>query len=424
MATETALFPELRVAATERLYLRTHKWLKFVVDLRDAPHTFWMQIGEASSKIEHIAGVPLQPETAKRLHLMYIAKGALATAAIEGNTLTEKQVLDHLDGKLKLPPSQQYLTQEIDNILAGCNSIVREVIAEGNSQLTPVKILEYNDAVLRGLQLGEDVVPGRIRTHEVHVANYNGAPAQDCEYLLERLCSWLNNEIIPPNDEMALPYAIIRAILAHLYLAWIHPCGDGNGRTARMVEVQVLVDAGVPTPAAHLLSNHYNQTRSEYYRQLDRASRTGGDVIPFLCYAIDGLVDGLRAQLSHIRQQQWDVAWVNYVHESFRGSKGASDRRRALVLDLSDARRAVPRGEVATLTPRLALAYAKKTEKTLTRDLNALVRSYLVLLTEKGYVANREKILAFLPAHKAIVDEREIVTQQKEQVDDAKRTDQ
>jgi hypothetical protein len=75
-------------------------------------------------------------------------------------------------------------------------------------------------------------------------------------------------------------YAILKAMVAHLYLAWTHPFGDGNGRTARLIEFHILLSAGVPSPAAHLFSNHYNQTRAEYYRQLDRASKSGGH--PFL----------------------------------------------------------------------------------------------------------------------------------------------
>ncbi len=68
------------------------------------------------------------------------------------------------------------------------------------------------------------------------------------------------------------------ASLAHLYLAWIRPFGDGNGRTARLCEYLVLVTSGAPTSAAHLISNHCNKTRNEYYRQLQFASESGGDV--------------------------------------------------------------------------------------------------------------------------------------------------
>ncbi len=38
-------------------------------------------------------------------------------------------------------------------------------------------------------------------------------------------------------------------------MAWIHPFGDGNGRTARLLEFLILARCGmVPLPAAHLLS--------------------------------------------------------------------------------------------------------------------------------------------------------------------------
>ena len=86
----------------------------------------------------------------------------------------------------------------------------------------------------------------------------------------------------------------------------------------------VLLAGGVPTPAAHLLSNHYNQTRAEYYRQLDRASKSGGDILPFVEYATRGFVEGLREQLGMIRDQQWDVTWENYVHDIFREKNSTS----------------------------------------------------------------------------------------------------
>ncbi len=60
--------------------------------------------------------------------------------------------------------------------------------------------------------------------------------------------------------------AALSAILAHLYIAWIHPFGNGNGRLARLIEVQILSESGVvPLVATNLLSDHYNKTRSAYY---------------------------------------------------------------------------------------------------------------------------------------------------------------
>ncbi|MBI4725858.1 hypothetical protein HY768_01300 [candidate division TA06 bacterium] len=52
------------------------------------------------------------------MHLIYLAKGVAATTAIEGNSLSEEQVLQHMEGTLKLPPSKKYLAQEVDNIIS------------------------------------------------------------------------------------------------------------------------------------------------------------------------------------------------------------------------------------------------------------------------------------------------------------------
>ncbi len=366
--------------------------------MRPASPKLWMLLGECQSKCEHIAGVPLRPITAKQLHQLYLAKGVAATTAIEGNTLSEKQVLEHLKGKLELPASQNYLKQELDNITAACNSIRHQVQTKTLPSLSPKRIEELNRLVLEKLPVEEHVVPGQIRTYSVGVANYRGAPAEDCEYLLDSLCNWLNGPGFeaPPNQEIA--YAILKSVIAHLYLAWIHPFGDGNGRTARLMEFQILIASGVPAPAAHLLSNHYNQTRGEYYRQLDQASRSGGDVIPFIFYAVNGFAEGLRAQLQVIRDQQWDVVWRNYIHESFRDqtSPGA-ERQRRLALDLSQHAESVPFSKLTEVSPRIAKAYANKTDTTLRRDLEKLLKMELILKDKDGYLANKELILAFLP---------------------------
>ena len=47
-------------------------------------------------------------------------------------------------------------------------------------------IKEYNLLVLKKLPLEEGVIPGAVRDHSVVVGRYRGAPAEDCDYLLER----------------------------------------------------------------------------------------------------------------------------------------------------------------------------------------------------------------------------------------------
>lgn len=382
-----------------RTYQKTHPWLKFALDLTQLSHKTWILLGETVSKAEHIAGVPLDPEAARRLHSVYLAKGVLATTAIEGNTLTEEEVRERLEGRLELPPSRQYLGQEIDNIVTACNRIGEGVIRGESGPISPDEIHEYNRVVLNKLPLQEDVTPGGIRRHSVMVGRYRGAPPEDCEYLLAEFCAWLNGLAFP--DGLERPYSILAAIAAHLYFVWIHPFGDGNGRTARLIEFRYLLQARFPTPAAHLLSNFYNRTRTEYYRQLDRSSASGGQMGEFIAYATQGLVDQLKEQLQVIRDQQWNTTWRNYVYEQFGAGSTAHLRRRRLVLDLSGVTEDdgwVQVSKIPELTPKLAHAYADRTPKTLARDLNAVAQMNLVERKQRSVRANRRLILAFLPA--------------------------
>lgn len=393
---------------TKSKYQESHKWLTFSGDaLQAARPELWMTLGECQSKCEHLSKYPLRPDVAENIHRMYMAKGVLATTAIEGNTLSEAEVRKLLDGELELPPSREYLAQEVQNIVDECNSILAKASSGKEVPLTTDRIKEINKTVLAGLKLEEHVQPGVIRTYEIGVGVYKAAPPDECELLLDKMCQWLGDPKYfgKDSDPRSMVYGIIKAILAHLYLAWIHPFGDGNGRTARLIEFQILIAAKVPSPAAHLLSNHYYKTRSDYYKQLHLASASGGDVLPFVSYAVQGFLDGLREQIEEVKKQVIDVVWDKYVAEGFRDKTSpASLRRRALIEDLSSLIRptAVSFEQIPVISPRLSKLYSKRTQRTLIRDLHELYEMKLIQF-DKGLIRARKEIInAFLPSQAQI----------------------
>lgn len=380
-------------------YQKTHPWLTFRLKLQEAPPVFWAVLGECQSKCEHLAGVPLRPAVAQQMHYVYLAKGIWGTTAIEGNTLSEEEVHKHVQGKLEVPRSKEYLKQEIDNILQACNHMARLVRQGEQLPISPERIMEMNGLVLKGLELEAGVVPGKIRSYPVGVMNYRGAPAKDCVYLLDRLCTWLNSSHFdPPPGFGPRHMAILKAITAHLYIEWIHPFGDGNGRTGRLVEVQILLSEGIPTPAGHLLSNHYNQTRNQYLRELKAASESGGDTLPFITYALNGLLDGLKDQLAYVRQLHMEVAWINHVHEYFRGNKSSAvHRQKTILLELFSKAEPTPIPALNTVSPELAKVYAALHPRTMLRDILALERSGLLIRNGNAISANTGLIAQFLP---------------------------
>jgi Fic family protein len=384
-----------------RDYERTHPWIDFrATDVNDIRPRHWMLVGEARSKCEHLAGAPLKPDVAKQLYQVTLVKGALATTAIEGNTLTEDQARGILDGSYKAPPSRQYQEQEVRNLLEALQGLQSRIVSDESIDLTSASICDFNEQILKETQLRPGVVPGKIRTESVVVGHYRAAPAEDVEYLLDRLVEWLNGPTFV-NDDPEVQFALIlaKAVYAHLYLAWIHPFGDGNGRTARLVEFAILAGCGhVPVPAAHLLSNHYNLTRDRYYLELDLASKPGHSTLGFLSYAIEGFIDGIREAIAMVRTQQIQVAWVNYVHERFTSlpNTNASARQRSLVLAMPMGN-AVPRDDLEGLTPKIAKLYAGAGPRVLSRDLNRLGKLGLVYGWKGTYRARSEVVQAFLP---------------------------
>lgn len=387
-----------------REYEKTHPYISFKLRLDKPNVALWLLLGEAKSKSAHIARTLLHPDRSHELMQVFLTKGIQATTAIEGNTLSEDQVRKVIEHRAELPPSKQYLAQEIGNVIDAYNEVVDAVLDAPDAALTPDLFLRWNASILKDLEVEEGVRPGRFRNNSVVVGSYRAPPAEDVEFLMQRLCDWLNGEDFrapAQRPELRAALVVVKAVVAHLYLVWIHPFGDGNGRTARLLELQLLLAAGFPTPATQLLSNHYNQTRSEYYRQLNEAGRTG-DPLPFVTYALRGFVDGLAEQLELIFAWQREDRWEQYVYQQFGELRSDADRRRLrLVLEISRAARergeAVPRSEMRWLTPKLAMAYDKKTDKTLTRDLNAIRDLDLLVHQGRSYRPNESVLLGLLP---------------------------
>jgi hypothetical protein len=155
-----------------RGYEHSHPWISFTVDLRPAAVRVWSLLGQAVAGCRQIAETALPPLAAAEMYRLYLSRGARATTAIEGNTLSEAQVRARLDGQLELPLSQEYLGREVDNILDACERIWQEISGGHVPRLSPDLLADYNRRVLSGLEehLDEGVVAGEIQRHRVAVA--------------------------------------------------------------------------------------------------------------------------------------------------------------------------------------------------------------------------------------------------------------
>jgi hypothetical protein len=152
----------------------------------------------------------------------------------------------------------------------------------------------------------------------------------------------------------------------------------------------------LPFPAAQVLSNHYNETRAEYYRQLSIASKSGGDIIPFVVFALRGFVDQLRAQIDVVREEQLNLFWLNYAHQQL-GDSATGRRRRYLVEDLGNEKEGVSRGKLTDISVRVIKHYQGRGEKTVQRDVAEFEKRKLIRRQGDRYFANKALVLTYLP---------------------------
>ncbi|MCL2025304.1 MAG: Fic family protein [Leptospirales bacterium] len=357
-------------------------------------------LGQCYAYIKSILNTPINPNHYRQLLSVSLNKGALASTAIEGNTLTEEELILIQKGK-DIAPSRRYQQQEVENILSAFNVILSELLTgKSPAIISPELIQRFNEMVGRNIGEAFGGIPGRFREQNVVVGAYRPPSFEMVKGLVQKLCDWLIRHFHYMHNQN-FNEAVIEAIVAHVYIAWIHPFLDGNGRTARLLEFYILMRAGVPSIASHILSNHYNNTRTEYYRQLQYTTETG-NLNKFIEYALEGFRDGLESIIAVIHKDQTKSTWNNYVNDVIEKmqnegkNKNILRRIRQLAYNIP-ADRFYSLEEIMILNTKIAEEYRGFNQRTLLRDLNLLVEKELFKADKNKFRANYELLHTFLP---------------------------
>ena len=358
-------------------------------------------LGECDAYVRALRDIPLKPQYREKLLRVSLIKGAQATSAIEGNTLSEEEIQKIEEG-WRLPPSKEYLEIEVRNILEAFNALLKELVLDGNSKIISSGLIrDFHMMIAKNLGEHIDAIPGRFRDDNRVVGQYRAPDYRYVPQLIDKMCDWLQKEFHYIKGQNFYT-SVIEAIVAHVYLEWIHPFGDGNGRTGRLLEFYILLRAGLPSIVSHILSNFYNETRAEYYRQLNNASKKC-DLSSFIKYAVKGFRDGLKENLEIIQKNQFEIFWHNHIYESFAHlkytKKDAFKRKRELMLQFPVGKE-VSVEELQLLTPSIAQKYATVKRTTVLRDLKELQELNLLLKVGRKYMANTGVLRAMIPSRK------------------------
>ena len=391
--------------------MATHSFITFPPDLRALGRSEWLLLGEVAARIQHISTTPLAPDMCQSLRQQSLVKGIHSTTAIEGNAYSEDEVARILAGELHAPPSRQYQQRQVEN-MARAFAVIETDIA--NDSLLPFAVAQlhhWHELVMDGLggEGDEAIAVGAFRQHNVTVGRYLAPNPQDAANFMREHCQWLKCAEQRFAGSL-LAAGVLQAIVAHVYFAWIHPYGDGNGRMARLIEFTILRDAGASDVCAHLPSYFYHSTRDEYYRRLQESHgefRDSGypaesNLASFIRYALQGYKDELNAQLDIIRACQVDIVWRAHVRGDFyRRFGGALSKKRQrqmrLILELTERSMDKPAqsGEIRGMSTALYAAYYGMSDRTIMRDLDELTAMNLLEKDARGYRPNIGILLPF-----------------------------
>ena len=180
-------------------------------------------VAEISAQIERYA-IRLEQSDGLRLRKVNRIKTIHSSLAIEGNTLSEGQVEDIINGKHIVAPIREI--QEVRNAIK---------TYELYHSLNPFKV----DDLLRAHKtmmeaLSDDA--GRFRSGGVGVFEgkrclHMAPPASRVPMLINDLFYWLQHS---PD------HLLIRSCVFHYEFEFIHPFSDGNGRMGRLWQSLIL----------------------------------------------------------------------------------------------------------------------------------------------------------------------------------------
>ena len=101
-------------------------------------------LGQCYAYVNAMLNIPIRPDYLRKLHNISLNKGALATTAIEGNTLTPEDLILIQDGK-DMAPSKKYQQQEVVNVLDAFNTILHELVRQKiHKVISPELIKRFN----------------------------------------------------------------------------------------------------------------------------------------------------------------------------------------------------------------------------------------------------------------------------------------
>lgn len=247
---------------------------------------------------------------------------AIYSSKMEGASTTRIVAKDMLRKK----KSPQNKSQQM--IVNNYNTI--QYIVEHKEQPLTEELLLTIHRLMTEKTLDNPEDAGRFRTNDkVVVADmvegdiiYTPPSFQEIPEFVESLCNFFNND-----NPRTFIHPIIRGIIVHFMLAFMHPFVDGNGRTARALFYWYMLKEGYKLTEYMSISRVIAKSKSSYEKAFRYVENDGNDMGYFVAYNLGALEKSFHQLRDYIQRKRREKRAAS----SFMMA-GNINQRQALVL--------------------------------------------------------------------------------------------
>lgn len=321
-------------------------------------------------------------ETPSVLKAAIAANAALARLDQAARSMPNPTVLINA-----IPLLEAQASSEIENIVTTTDALFQHVENESGADPATREALRYRSALREGFDLTVErgvtantaiAVCSAVKGVSMAVRSLPGtrignqrtgeivySPPEGRTVIEDKLSQW--ERFIHADDGLD---TLIRMAAAHYQFEAIHPFPDGNGRTGRILNILLLVEAGVLAHPLLYLSRYFIDTKDEYYSRLLAVTAVGAWE-PWLIYVLHGIDVTSRATVEKIGAIVGLQA--EFAHEARSVMRGAVDVEFLSLLFEQ------PYARISTVTARCAIS-----RPTATKWLNTLVEARLLATLKVG----------------------------------------
>lgn len=238
------------------------------------------------------------------LPLLPVASDLIETKTVLKACITARAALGELKQAAALIPNQSMLintipllearaSNEIENIVTTTDKLFQHIhqpesradpatkealrysraLFEGFSELKnrplSTRTLETICTTTKGIDMRVRKTPGTALVND-QTGEIIYTPPEGEDLIRSLLANW--EQFIHARDDLD---PLIRMAVAHYQFEAIHPFGDGNGRTGRIVNSLFLIQEGLLSLPILYLSRYIIQNKADYYRLLQEVTSKG-----------------------------------------------------------------------------------------------------------------------------------------------------